>query len=222
MSNRPYHRPHRVGFTLIELLVVISIIALLIAILLPALSAARDAAQSIGCQSNERQLATSMNALSQDYKGAWLTHSDGTNRWTRILIDGNYLPKGTGLNVFDCPADSVPAVLPVMKWELGGGYGFNNDLNANGSGPSTVGQKTGKNTNQVRNPVNYAILWDATQSLTVSGTVGWVFDRSTYATRLPDPDRHRRVGNVVFMDTHVTSVPSSDITDNWVRFDQGW
>ena len=44
------------GFTLIELLVVVSIIALLVAILVPVLSEAREAAQSVLCLSNMRQI----------------------------------------------------------------------------------------------------------------------------------------------------------------------
>src|SRR5699024_10457103 len=64
---KPKHTIQQSAFTLVELLVVISIIAVLIAILLPALAAAREAAGSVSCANNLRQMGLATMLFSQDY-----------------------------------------------------------------------------------------------------------------------------------------------------------
>ncbi len=69
-ASPPMHSPcsRRPAFTLIELLVVLAVIAVLISLLLPSLRAAREAARTTKCLSNQRQLAIGWSAYANDYK----------------------------------------------------------------------------------------------------------------------------------------------------------
>lgn len=55
-------RHHRSGITLVELLVVLGIVGLLASLTLPAVQAAREAARSIRCQSNLREIGVAMHS----------------------------------------------------------------------------------------------------------------------------------------------------------------
>ena len=71
MSDRMSDRRASQGFTLVELLVVVGIIAVLISILLPALNRARDAARTVNCAANLRQIGTCFSYYANE-SGGWL------------------------------------------------------------------------------------------------------------------------------------------------------
>jgi len=59
------------GFTLVELMIVICIISILIALLAPNFMRARSQAQVTGCQSNLKNIATSVEQYSADHQSRY-------------------------------------------------------------------------------------------------------------------------------------------------------
>jgi len=85
MSVRRIQAAH--GFTLVELLVVIGIVAVLIAMLLPALKKAREAAKTIVCESQLRQIGTALVMYAGDNQDRWPPYWYNASPISSVMVE---------------------------------------------------------------------------------------------------------------------------------------
>lgn len=100
----------RRAFTLIELLVVVAIIGILAAILFPVFARAREQARKASCSSNLKQIGLALLQYRQDYDEKFPRNHNvdlGQLGWAERIQ-----PYTKSLQIFQCPTDAQPQVLP--------------------------------------------------------------------------------------------------------------
>ena len=207
------------GFTLVELLVVIGIIALLISILLPALNKARDAAKTVLCASNLRQVGMAFNMYRNDNKLFFPPHWGASPyKWpsgSNITLWYGFLARYIGWNgdtgnmtfskVYRCPADPSDdspyranqtyesTVVNAQEQS----YGYNYSYYSSNPGFSSNTGSHQKHPKQVLLAADSGNVFGPT-SLNY-GYIVWVND----PTQAPLGNRHSQGANAVFADAHV-------------------
>lgn len=134
---RKYFKKEIKGFTLIELMIVIAIIAILAAILIPNFIRAREEAQLSACESNLKNISTSIEMYSTDWNGFYpgaTTQGTGGGVLPTGLADTSFTPTYMQ-SIPSCPTDNTAYTYTVSNMN-GNAFTISQNSNAHaGMGP---------------------------------------------------------------------------------------
>ncbi len=196
----------RKAFTLIELLVVISIIALLIAILLPALKNAREAARTVQCLSQEKQMGIACYIYAEDNDRIWPSTKQNGVTWSERLSD--HLATDNVDPMFRCPAQEGKAPFATGEERA---YAQNAELGENKWVDDERVPVLAEQMFLLDNALN--AIDDYNYSVDKSGTINgkWTYDGPGKPTKEEVYTIHNGRPNLLYMDGRAITLSESDV-----------